>query len=265
MKKWLFILVALSFKYAAAQELMVFSAPYLPGNDTVLIVKPASSLLHTKKFPAVIMLHGWSGNYKGWNQMVNLQKYADDYQFVIICPDGFYDSYYLNSPVVANSQYESFFFGMLLPELKAKLPIDSTKIFVTGLSMGGHGALYLFCQRPDLFLSAGSMSGVHDLTASSQKKKSLSRILGEYSKNRKKFKEYSVLKKVENLKGLDKHILFDCGTEDYLYKCNNALRKKCDKLKIQATYISQPGAHNVSYWQNAVKYHFDFFAKKCGQ
>lgn len=35
---------------------------------------------------------------------------------------------------------------------------------ITGLSMGGHGALYLSAKHPDLFCLAGSMSGALDMT-----------------------------------------------------------------------------------------------------
>jgi S-formylglutathione hydrolase FrmB len=35
--------------------------------------------------------------------------------------------------------------------------------FITGLSMGGHGAMYLSAKHPELFSAAGSMSGVADM------------------------------------------------------------------------------------------------------
>jgi putative tributyrin esterase len=242
----------------SAQEQHIFKSSLIPGDDTVCVIIPASydTLVY---YPAIYMLHGKTGNYRSWNELTNLQEYADEYGIIIICPDGFSDSYYLNSPVDSNWQFESFFTDVLYPGMLKIYSIDETKIFITGLSMGGSGAMYIFLKHPGLFLSAGSSSGVMDLNYSSSKLTSLSRLLGDYDLNRQLFDSCSPVNLLQNIAGSDKQLFFDCGTEDYLYECNNAFRKKCDELKIKATYISQPGKHERQYWQKTIRYHFEFF------
>ena len=125
--------------------------------------------------------------------------------------------------------------------------------------MGGHGALWLFLRHPDFFLSAGSTSGVLNLRSSGFKKTTLAEHLGIFSAENKAFDDYSAVNILKNIAGLNKSIIFDCGTEDYLYSANKKFRDKCDELKIKATYIAKPGAHAGSYWSKSILVHFSFF------
>ncbi len=46
------------------------------------------------------MLHGHSGDYKQWSEIVDLKYYANKYNFLIVCPDGNFDSWYVDSPIL---------------------------------------------------------------------------------------------------------------------------------------------------------------------
>lgn len=231
MRLFFLVIIALNFAMLSAQDEVIYYSGKIPGNDTVWVFKPSDYNV-SQKYPAIYLLHGISGKYSSWSRLVNLQEYADYYQFIIICPDGFFDSYYLNSPLIENSQFESFFTDELYPQILGKYMIDSSKIFITGLSMGGAGAMYLFLRNHKLFLSAGSTSGVLDLNYSKSKRKLLG-LLGNYTNHKQVFNDYSAIAFLENIQETDKQIIFDCGTEDHLYECNNMFRKKCDELKIQ--------------------------------
>ncbi len=246
----------------AAQEEIILTSEYLPAPDTTWVFVPGNHSAGDS-LPALIMLHGYSGNYKSWHQLIDAQKYADKYSFMIICPDGFYDSFYLNSPNKKEMQFARFFFENFIPALKKKYPIYHDKLFINGLSMGGHGAMYLFLQRPELFCSAGSSSGVLHLRYSGLRNYCLKEHLGDYATHKEEFDAFSAVNMLPVLKGSNKEIIFDCGTSDHLYKANNLFREKCDELGIKATYISQPGKHNAEYWRKSIDYHFDFFSKFC--
>ena len=64
--------------------------------------------------------------------------------FIIICPDGLKDSYYINSPKDDSQQYLDFFIYDLIPQIQKKYQIDNNAKLITGNSMGGYGALYIF-------------------------------------------------------------------------------------------------------------------------
>lgn len=253
-----FLLMLFQLSLAKAQDLMVLKSTYLKTADSVLVYKPGR-YLKDHKYPVVFLLHGHSANYRSWSKLTDIQQLADTYNFIVVCPDGLKKSWYLNSPQADSLQYEDFFMKELLPEIATHYQTDQQKLFLTGASMGGFGAMYLFLNHPDVFLSAGSTSGVLNLRHSGFKKTTIANLLGAYSEENRAFDAYSPVNRLEKIKGLNKTLIFDCGTEDYLYKANNQFRQKCDELKIKATYITQPGAHTGGYWSKSIHAHFRFF------
>jgi putative tributyrin esterase len=257
MKRYILILFTFICSVASAQDQLIYQSKNLPKLDTTWVFKP-KNYEQLKQMPVIFLLHGYGGNYKQWNNIMDAQKYADDYGFIIVCPDGLSSSWYLNSPVKADWQFETFFFEELYPDMKKKYKLDEQHIFISGLSMGGHGALYLFIKRPDLFSGAGSTSGGIKLSDGFGKF-GLGDLLGNPTADSELWKKYSVYENIDRLKGISKPIIFDCGASDFFYESNNLLKQKTDELKLNATYISQPGAHNKVYWAKSIKQQFEFF------
>lgn len=176
MKKQFFLL--LTIVWAAGimqlwgQSLEVVSSHYLPVADSVWVFQ-ARNVGGNEKLPLVFMLHGWSGNYTTWNQIVDCQHLADSFRMILVCPDGLYDSWYMNHPLRTDMRYENFFSGELLGMICSSYPVDTHNVFITGLSMGGFGALHLAAQNPGKFKSAGAMSGVFDFSREILRKRGL--------------------------------------------------------------------------------------------
>jgi S-formylglutathione hydrolase FrmB len=129
---------------------------------------------------------------------------------------------------------------------------------IAGLSMGGHGALYLAFKHPDVFAAAGSMSGGGDLRPFPNKWKIKER-LGSLVDHADLWEKNSVTNMLSLFEPGKLAITFDCGTEDVFYKANLELHEKMLAAKIQHQYIVRPGGHNWVYWRNAVKYQLLFF------
>jgi len=269
MNRALFILIgffAISLSLQA-QEKWTLRSGYLTKPDTILIFKP-KTYNKTEKFPLVYLLHGYSENYKQWEQTVALQKLADQYGFIIITPDGF-TSYYINSPINKGSRYEDFFFKELVPKVHQSFNIDERNIFISGLSMGGYGALRNFILHPGYFNTAGSTSGALEIDYTNFQKVSqqfwqsnrmtddLIKKIGDPQKE--DWNKYSISTLLKQNPNFKKPFIFDCGTEDILYLNSEKLKSLTDSLKIPATYISQPGNHNTAYWSKSIEYHFIYF------
>ncbi|MGE5430578.1 MAG: alpha/beta hydrolase [Syntrophomonadaceae bacterium] len=258
MKKILLVLLLFSVKQAYSQNLIIKDSKNIPHADTSLVFLPGG-YTHSGSYPLLIMLHGWSGNYKQWDDITGgLQKYADKYQFIIVCPDGFYDSWYVDSPINPKSRFETFLTQEFLPDIKSKYGIDESNIFITGLSMGGHGAMLMLLKHPDVFRSAGSSSGILDITEFPDRWSMLN-ALGKYTEKPENWEKNTDISLLSNIKGLDKEIIFDCGTEDFAYNVNKKFNEKCIDLKVKATFISQPGSHNRQYWSKTIENHLRFF------
>ena len=252
------------FFYVQAQKQFVLTSDYLAKNDTVWVFTPKEYTgQSSKSYPVVYLLHGWSSNYHQWNDITDCQKYADRYGFIIVCPDGLYDSWYINSPAIKKSQYSDFFFFDLMPFINKNIRVDTRNVFITGLSMGGHGALYLFAQNPDVFRSAGSLSGVLNLT-DWWDTYAINKYLGINSKEsgQAQLDKYSVSGNIQKIAHSGKEIVFSCGSEDPFYGINNDFKQKCGELQVKATYITSQGAHDYAYWKSAIGFQLVFFSDR---
>jgi|SRR5450759_5197606 len=94
-----------------------------------------------------------------------IKEYADQYQLMIVCPDGGFTSWYFDSPVDSTIKYETYISRELIAAIDTKYHTikDKKGRAITGLSMGGHGAFYLAFRHQDVWGAAGSMSGGLDI------------------------------------------------------------------------------------------------------
>jgi S-formylglutathione hydrolase FrmB len=230
---------------------------FLENPSPTLIVKP-SSYSDEKEYPLVIIFHGWSGDYLQWNSIIDLEDLSNAYNFIIACPDGFYDSWYLNHSNSDSTQYEDFFIRDFIPYLTNNYSIDTNSIFITGLSMGGHGAITLFLKYPSLFKSAASSSGILDITKFPANW-GIKNKLGGYKENIDVWNNHSAYFLLDNAADIGKNLFIDCGTEDFAYEVNLNFVKKCMDLGIKAKFISVPGDHSRTHWKRMLPKHFEFF------
>ena len=110
------------------------------------------------------------------------------------------------------------------------------QLAVTGLSMGGHGALYLSLRNPDIFSAVGSMIGGVDLTYST-KKWDISQKLGSYEQFPIRWHENSIVKMVKKVKGITFPILIDCGTNDFFIGINRVLHSELLVQDIKHDFV----------------------------
>jgi S-formylglutathione hydrolase FrmB len=220
-----------------------------------IVIIPGSYDSNAQRYPVVYLLHGAGGDFSNWpTKDSSLGSYADHYQVIIVCPDGGSTSWYFDSPVDSTMRYETYISNELLYRTIA----SKAGRAITGLSMGGHGALYLSFRHPGLYAAAASMSGGVDIRPF-PKNWELAKRLGTYESSPQNWENHSVTNLLPLLKDQQLAILFDCGTDDFFYTVNKALHEKMLEQKIPHTYTERPGTHNWAYWKNALPYHLLFF------
>lgn len=226
-----------------------------------VVIKPSLKKNKAASLPVVYLLHGYSGWYSNWIIRVpELKTYADAYKVLIVCPDGGYSSWYFDSPVDSTMKYETYI-GKEVPDYidaHYKTIKDRTARAITGLSMGGHGALFIAFRRSSFFGACGSMSGGVNLMSSKNKYDIIKRI-GYTITHADNWKNYTILGAVNQKTSDSLAIIFDCGTSDPFFNDNVLLHERMLLLKIQHDYIARPGKHNWDYWRNAVQYQLLFF------
>jgi len=248
--------------YAAQLDTLIVPSTAMSKKPKAVVVLPEQYLKSQSRFPVVYLLHGWSGSYRDWPTKIDLKPLADKYGFIIVCPDGGYAGWYINSPLIKDSQYETYIAKEVVAfvDKNFRTIADSTGRYLCGLSMGGHGAFTLLAKYPEQYAGAGSMSGAMAMTGG-ERRAGLADILGDYETNQQRWGENSALILADRLVGRNKAILIDCGVDDFLYQTNVLLHKKMLDLKIPHDYIERPGAHTWGYWTNALEYHLLFFRK----
>ena len=242
-----------------AQQLVVVKTLNLPVNDSIYVFLPESYHTTNQIYPVVFLLHGYNGNYKQFSKISDLQYLASELNFIIVCPDGLKNSWYVNSPVQEKMQFEDFFVSDLVPYILLNYRVNQNSLYISGLSMGGHGALYLFNKYIHLFKAAGSMSGVVDLNSPFVKNSGLNEILGPYSANNKYYNSFSVINNLNNIVLYQKPIIFDCGLSDVFLDINQNLYNQCQQLGMKVIFTTPEGKHNYDYWCKSLLAHLVFF------
>ena len=246
---------------ATVDTIQIYSEVMQRDIPAIVIVPNQYRESKTQRFPVVYLLHGYSGDYQDWlKKAPGVLQLADYHQIVLVCPDGGFDSWYLDSPVEDSSQYETHVASEVVSFVDDhyRTVAQPQGRAITGLSMGGHGALFLAMRHPDTFGAAGSMSGGVDLTYNVNNW-GIKDKLGLYEQNPLRWDSLSVVNIAPTLQPDQLALIIDCGVDDFFFRINQRLHEVLLEQGIPHDYIERPGAHNWPYWSNAVAYQVLFF------
>lgn len=258
---FLFIVFSLtSIRAAVVDTIQVFS-PSMQKNLKVVVITP-DNYASAQKLPVVYLLHGYSGNHLDWiNKAKGFEKASDLHNLIIVCPDGGFSSWYWDSPVDPASQYETYISKELVNavDTKYKTVTDRKGRAITGLSMGGHGALYLAFKHQDVFGAAGSMSGGVDIRPFPNNW-DMAKRLGSYAEFPERWEKNTAINLLNLLTPNSLAIIIDCGSDDFFFKVNENLHEQLLYRNIPHDFITRPGGHTWPYWTNAVKFQLLFMS-----
>ncbi|HBY02897.1 MAG TPA: hypothetical protein DEG92_10245 [Rikenellaceae bacterium] len=159
--------------------------------------------------------------------------------------------------------------GTAFQQTQTPRAILREQTFISGLSMGGHGAINIFLDDISRFRGAGSMSGVLRLDDTRLKTSDIPKILGPYSPESPVYQSNSAINRLEGYnaqlektdKVFGKMMLITCGAQDGLAKSAYNFTAKCDSFKIPNILIISPGNHTWKYWEFALDQHLFIFAR----
>lgn len=249
---------------AAKVDTVVTHSKVMNKDIKAVVITPTNYSV-TNKYPVVYLLHGFSDNYSAWltkpTEPNEVAKLSDRFNVIIVCPDGA-TSWYMDSPVDPAIKYETYIASELIPYVDAHFATikDRTGRAITGLSMGGHGALFLAFRHQDIFGAVGSMSGGVDLRPFPGNW-NLAADLGKYSEHHQNWDDNSIVNMTHLLSPNSLAIIFDCGSDDFFYKVNNNLHNELLERNIPHDFKIRPGGHSWSYWSNSINYQMLFFSR----
>lgn len=244
---------------AQVDTLSVRSESMRKGIKTIVIVPDVAK---ERSCPTVYLLHGFGGNYKTWLQIKpELPRIADRMGFVFVCPDGA-GSWYWDSPRNPDVRYETFISTELVRFVDARYNTikERSGRAITGLSMGGHGAMWNAIRHSEVFGAAGSTSGGLDIRPF-PKSWEMYKQLGARDEHPDVWDTHTVINLVPGLENGRLALIVDCGYGDFFFDVNQKFHEALLERGIDHDFLVRPGEHNNTYWRNSIDYQLLFFQK----
>jgi S-formylglutathione hydrolase FrmB len=220
-----------------------------------------------RRYPVLYFLHGLGQNEQtlfntgGWNLIEDLRRQHKISDFLIVAPEG-KRSFYINS--ADNSErYDDFFLQEFMPYIEARYRVRTGRQAraMTGVSIGGYGALRFAFAHPEMFSAVSAQSPAlitqtpQELDAAGRSGTSLGRLLGPafgQPINLPHWRQNSIFQLArKNQSGLRKlAVYFNCGQQDDFgfEEGAAALHRQLQVEGVKHEYHSYPGDHSLTYF-----------------
>jgi S-formylglutathione hydrolase FrmB len=218
-------------------------------------------------YAVLYFLHGLGDNEQtlfnngGWTLLDDLRQQHKVGEFLIVAPEGG-RTFYINS-ADGRVRYGDFFLQEFIPSIESKYRIAKGRANrgITGISMGGYGALRFAFSHSELFSSVSAQSaaliaespqeidtGIH---SGMQLGRLLATVFGDPINVRHWNENDPFILARKNRTALrNVRIYFNCGQEDNygFQKGAAALDEELRKEDLKHKYRSYPGDHSLTYF-----------------
>lgn len=251
---------------AAQVSTIRIASPDIPVRGKTIVVLPDSYQSSKSHYPVVYFLHGYNGSHRSWLRYNNFADRADRYQCIFVCPSAGPASWYLDSPIKNNSQAQTYIANTVTTWIDTHyrtLPRRSKRALV-GSSMGGHGALTMVRDYPELFCAVVAISAPMELV-SMPDLWDIKRVLGPFDRFAQRWQDASFLYTIDRLvPDSCAFIQMDCGKSDWALAGNREADAKLLAADIGHTYEEHDGSHTPEYVAAALDRQFEKLMARLG-
>ena len=242
---------------------LIVKSSFLKGRGDITVFVPPG---HEEgaNLPVAILLHGVYASHWAWTRHMNVHNVALEMiqnktiqPMILAMPsDGLWgdgSGYFPHSGM----DFEKWIAEDVVTAIREAIPQAGaeSKFFLTGLSMGGYGALRVGCKYPAIFSAVSGHSSVTDLEdLETFIEEDVRSVLSE-----PEIEETSVFNVILKNKKTLPPILFDCGTEDQLIESNRKLHQQLEQAEVKHIYREFSGAHTAEYWAEHIQDSLVFF------
>ena len=239
------------------------------------IVLPPFDVNKARHFPILYFFHGLGDNEQffvhsgAWNLVEDMRDTGELKEFLIATPDA-RSTFYINARD-GKERYEDFLVQEFFPYVEShyRAAPGRANRAVSGISMGGYGALHLAFRHPQLFAAVGAHSAaliekMPNISTEDSRQIGRLRVLGDafgspfdpafWDRNN----PFTLARNGPRPVGMKMY--FDCGTEDD-FGFNRGAQAFHDLLVsrgIPHEFHLYPGGHDISYFAEHLPASFEF-------
>jgi enterochelin esterase-like enzyme len=226
-----------------------------------------------RSYPVLYLLHGSGDDQTGWVQFGEAGYIADkaikegkSTPVIIVMPDANTGRRGYFNTIRGDFQYEDFFFKEFLPFIEKTYRIRAEKQYraVAGLSMGGGGTIIYALHHPEMFSSACPLSASVRRRSDIRNRQSADTV-GLPPEQIDSYRiQHDAFYLVENMSDAQKTQVrwyIDCGDDDALSEGNSLLHIAMRNKGIPHEFRIRNGAHNWTYWREALPEVLDFISQ----
>jgi S-formylglutathione hydrolase FrmB len=251
---------------------------YLPASyDAGAAKHPA------QRYPVLYFLHGLGDNEQtlfnsgGWTLLDDLRRQHKIGEFLIVAPEGG-RTFYVNS-ADGSVRYSDFFLKEFVPLVETKYRVNKGRNnrSVSGISMGGYGALRFAFAHPEMFSAVTAQSAAlisespQQLETAARSGAPLGKLLATVFGNPIDVSHWEdnspfVLAKRNGAALRKLAIYFNCGQDDNygFEKGAAALHEQLQKEDVKHEYHPYPGDHSLSYFLSHFTEVMEFHSRAFG-
>jgi S-formylglutathione hydrolase FrmB len=251
---------------------------YLPASYDATAAKQPPA-----RYPVLYFLHGLGDNEQtlfnsgGWTLIDDLRQQHKLGEFLIVAPEGG-RTFYINA-ADGRVRYSDFFLQEFVPLIESKYRIEKkrNRRGISGISMGGYGALRFAFSHPEMFSAVSAQSAAlitetpeeidTGIRAGMQLGKLLATVFGDPIDVRHWDENNPFVLARRNAAELKKvAIYFNCGQDDNygFEKGAAALNEELNKEGVKHVYHAYPGDHSIAYFLTHFEEVMEFHSQAFG-
>jgi putative tributyrin esterase len=241
------------YEHDDIRNLTFYSSALRGRGDVSIFVPPGCEAL--AKVPIVLLLHGvygshWSWFLSGGAHRTALQLITEGRirPMILVSPSdglGGDGTGYLPRP---DRNYEAWICEDVLGCVREIFPCTAPDgpAFISGLSMGGYGALRLGAKYAERFKGISAHSAITKISEFDDFIREPLDLMGMAPQ------EVDLMHWMRRNRSKLSPVRLDCGTEDSLFHSNRALDARLDREGIPHRFIANSGDHSWPYWKTHI-------------